>query len=170
MKIKRIHIIGGPGSGKSYASKLLSHSLKIPYYDLDELYFDRKAKKNWTKTPEKARNKAFKKILKKDKWIIEGVYYKWVHNSFSEAEVIIVLNSNVYIRTWRILKRFILRKIGLGKIKKESLKEFIDLLKWNHTFDNDWLIKAKNSIKKFNKKTKYFNKADDAIDYLINKQ
>lgn len=167
MIIKRIHIIGGPGSGKSYASKLLSHSLKIPYYDLDDLYWDRKSKKYGIKTPENVRDAHLKKILKKNKWINEGVYYEWVYSSFSKADIIIVLKPGVYTRAWRILKRFFLRKFGLIKTKKESLKDLIKLLKWNHSFDNTWLISAENSIKKFKIKTKYFNKADSAIEYIL---
>lgn len=162
----KIHILGGPGSGKSYAAKKLSHSLKVPYYDLDDLYWDKKANRYGVKTPQKIRDKKLKAIIKKNNWIIEGVYYEWTHDSFSKADFIIVLKSGVYTRAWRILKRFILRKLGFVKTKKESLKDFIKLFKWNYTFDNDWLIKAENSIKTLKRKTKYFNKADDAINYI----
>ncbi|MFC1685491.1 DNA topology modulation protein FlaR [Nanoarchaeota archaeon] len=168
MKIKKIHIIGGPGSGKSYISNRLSNSLKIPYYDLDDLHWNNKSKKYNIKIPEDVRDKNLKKILKKDRWIIEGVYYKWVQNSFSKADIIIVLKVGVYTRAWKILKRFILRKLGLAKAKKESIRDLIDLLKWNNTYDNDWLIKTEANIKKFKRKTKYFNKADYAINYILN--
>ena len=36
--IKKIHIIGGSGSGKTYISQKISKNLHIENYDLDELY------------------------------------------------------------------------------------------------------------------------------------
>ncbi|MFH0701512.1 MAG: hypothetical protein V2A62_03685 [Candidatus Woesearchaeota archaeon] len=53
LKINKIHIIGGPGSGKSYAAKRLSQLLKIPHFDLDELHWDKNANRYGIKTPEK---------------------------------------------------------------------------------------------------------------------
>ncbi len=38
--LQRIHIIRGPGSGKSYAARHLSHLLFVPAYDLDDLFWD----------------------------------------------------------------------------------------------------------------------------------
>jgi adenylate kinase family enzyme len=35
----RIHILGGPGSGKTTLAQGLSSRLHIPHYDLDKLYW-----------------------------------------------------------------------------------------------------------------------------------
>ena len=40
MKYRKIHIIGGPGSGKSYIAKKLSTLYNIKAYDLDDLFWD----------------------------------------------------------------------------------------------------------------------------------
>jgi len=166
-KMSKISIIGGPGSGKSYAARRLSQLLKIPYFDLDELKWSRKANRYGIRAPENIRDKKLNNILKKDKWIIEGVYYDWVHDGFIKADRIIVLKSNVYLRDCRIIKRFISRKLRLVRSKKENLRDLFKLLKWNHQFDSDYLVKIELCIKKFRKKTRYFNKADDAIDYIL---
>ena len=39
----KIHIIGGPGSGKTYLAEKLSKELGIQHYDLDELQWDNKS-------------------------------------------------------------------------------------------------------------------------------
>ncbi len=166
VRLSKIHIIGGPGSGKSYAAKKLLSLLKIPCFDLDDLMWDRKANRYGVKTPKSIRDRRFKKILKRNSWIIEGVYYQWVSDSFPQADIIIILNPSKYLRDWRIIKRFILRKIGLIKSKKEPIGNFFQLLKWNHEYDDTYLIKTESSIKKFKGKIKYFNKADEAVDYI----
>ena len=39
----KIHIIGGPGSGKTFLAEKLSKELGIRHYDLDELQWDNKS-------------------------------------------------------------------------------------------------------------------------------
>jgi adenylate kinase family enzyme len=89
MKYKKIHIIGGPGSGKSYLAKKLSGRYSIPCYDLDDIFWD-KNQREYIRTPEEARQKKLSTILKNDSWIIEGVYYKWLADSFEDADKIVV--------------------------------------------------------------------------------
>ena len=36
----KIHIVGGPGSGKSFLAEKHSTQYGIPHYDLDELQWD----------------------------------------------------------------------------------------------------------------------------------
>lgn len=38
--INKIHIIVGSGSGKTYLANILSTKLKIPTYDLDNIFWD----------------------------------------------------------------------------------------------------------------------------------
>ena len=87
----KIHILGGAGSGKSYIAKQLSQQFHIPYYDLDDLFWDRNANEYGIKTPEKERDLALKAILLNNDWIIEGVYIDWLKPSFHAANKIFVL-------------------------------------------------------------------------------
>jgi adenylate kinase family enzyme len=146
MRYRRIHIVGGPGSGKSRVAKRLSATYGIDAYDLDDLFWDRSANNYGTRAAEEDRNLALKNILKNKSWIIEGVYYQWLSQAFKEADLIIILITPVWIRHWRIFKRFIKRKLGLIPSKKESLRDFWMLVKWNHKFDSDNLIRIREFI------------------------
>ena len=103
----KIHIIGCSGTGKTYLAKKLSNKYNIPHYDLDNIYWDNSSEKYGIKTEVEKRDKLLQKILEKDDWIIEGIYYKWLEQSFKNADIIYILDLPKYIYKFRIIKRFI---------------------------------------------------------------
>jgi adenylate kinase family enzyme len=107
MDIKRVHIIGTSGSGKSFLAKKLSNLLKIKVYDLDDLFWKRKYN---IERDEKERIKLLKNITKKNKWIIEGVYSSWVEDSIKRSNLIIWLDPPAHILSYRLILRFFRRK------------------------------------------------------------
>lgn len=130
----KIRIIGCGGSGKTYFAKRLSQKYNIPNYDLDDIQWDNSQNSYGVKMPVEKRNQMLNDILQQPEWIIDGVYYAWVQRSFEEADMIYVLNMPKYLYSFRIIKRFINRKIGLENGKKETLKSVYNLLKWTDTF------------------------------------
>jgi adenylate kinase family enzyme len=137
MQYRKIHIIGGPGSGKSYIARKLSTLYNIHAYDLDDIFWDRHTNAYGTKAREESRDTALSEILKKESWIVEGVYYSWLSQAFKDADLIIMLTTSKWIRHWRLIRRFIRRKFGISTSKKETLSDFLELVKWNHKFDSD---------------------------------
>lgn len=130
----KIRIIGCSGSGKTYFAKRLSQKYNIPNYDLDDIQWDNSQNSYGVKMPVEKRNQMLNDILQQPEWIIDGVYYAWVQRSFEEADMIYVLNMPKYLYSFRTIKRFINRKIGLENGKKETLKSVYNLLKWTDTF------------------------------------
>ena len=150
MKYKKLHIIGGPGSGKTYCARQLSKKWDIDHFDLDNIFWDKSVNHYGIKNSKNKREEELKKILKKDKYIIEGVYYSWLKESFKSADLIIILKPSVWLRDYRIIRRFIKRKLGLIKSKKETLRDLINLLKYNHSYDQNNLQNALQIINKNN--------------------
>src|SRR6056297_2751895 len=111
MEYKKIHIIGGPGSGKTYCAKRISKRYNISYYDLDNIFWEDTNSGYGVKKDKNKRDKELSNILNRDNYIIEGVYYSWLKNSFKTADLVIVIKTSVYIRDFRIIKRFIKRKL-----------------------------------------------------------
>ena len=83
-----------------------------------------------TKRDPRERDALLDGILRKDDWIIEGVYYAWCARSFEEADRIILLSVPRRVYRARILRRFIKRKLAPENGKKESLRSLAALLKW----------------------------------------
>lgn len=132
----KIRIIGCSGSGKTYLAKRLSEKYNIPNFDLDDIQWDNSQNSYGVKIPIEKRNQMLNDILQQPDWIIEGVYYAWVQKSFEDADVIYVLDMPKWLYRFRIIKRFIKRRVGLENGKKETLKSVYNLLKWTNTFQN----------------------------------
>ena len=133
----KIRIIGSCGSGKSYLSRNLSKKFMTPHYEIDNMIWDRSAGNR--RYPEEERNSKFFSIVDSDSWIIEGVQYKWTDASFREADLILILNPNVFLRDYRIIKRFIRSRLGLETWNyKQSFQNLIKMIvKWNHEYNLD---------------------------------
>ncbi|MCF7755042.1 DNA topology modulation protein FlaR [Paenibacillus xylanexedens] len=132
----RIHIIGSTGSGKTYLGQVLSEKLNIKIYELDTVMWSSKVEFSGKNSPD-VRDKLLHKIIDNDSWIVEGVYYKWLSDSFSRADVIYYLDTNVLIRHFRIIMRFVKQRIGAERsIYKQTLRGLIEMLIWNHKFNS----------------------------------
>ena len=104
---KKIFILGTSGSGKTTLAKKLSKHLKIAHYDLDDIFWINKYDK---KLPRYKRKIKLKKLVKKSKWIIEGVYGSWTGAAIRESEIIIWLLPGRLTLSKRLILRGITRE------------------------------------------------------------
>ena len=142
----KIHIIGGPGSGKTYLAEKLSKELGIQHYDLDELQWDNKSDSYGVKRESGERDHLLADVLNKNDWIIEGVYYAWCQQCFSDADKIYVLSVPRYKYRYRIIRRFVRRKLSLEQGKKETLKSLPQLLKWADKYQQVNLVEIRKLL------------------------
>ncbi len=157
----KIHIIGCSGSGKTYLATALSNKYNIPHFDLDDIQWDNNTQGYGVKMPIEKRNELLKSILNNNEWIIEGVYYAWVKQSFEDADKIYVLDMPRYLYICRIIVRFVKRKLGMQKGKKETLQSLYKLLKWTETFQNKNLKEIKSILDKYNSKVIWITNKKD---------
>jgi adenylate kinase family enzyme len=161
MNPKKIHIIGGCGSGKSYISKKLSKKLNIPYFDLDDVFWDNKQRTMGIERNPAKRNKKLLNIINKKKWIIEGIFISFTKPSFKKADLIVVLKPSTFTLIFRITKRFIKRKLGIEHSKKkETLKEFTKLLKFTKIYYKTKFKETLEILKPYQNKTIIITKSN----------
>lgn len=163
MSAGRIHIVGGPGSGKSVTAARLSESCGIPCTDLDQLFWQQAAGRYGVKTPSGERDVALKRILAQPCWITEGVYHSWVQECFEKADVVLIMETPVWLRHGRILARFVRRRLGLEKSKRESLSDLLRLLRWNHAYDGDTLAAVRRTVEGLGRQCVGCKNSDDAL-------
>ena len=162
----KIHIIGCSGTGKTYLAKKLSKKYNIQHYDLDDIQWDNSADGYGLKMPVNKREELLKQILNQESWIIEGVYYAWVTESFQMADVIYILDLPSYIYKYRIIIRFIKRKLGIEKGKNETFKSLYNLLKWTNKCPNNNLKEIKKILKQYESKVVWISDSRE-IDRII---
>ena len=147
----RIYIIGTSGSGKTYFAKKLSQKLGIPFYDSDDVGFIEKFSKS---RPVQDRKKLIDKISKKKKWIIDARVTSWAREPMKKADLIIWLRTSPFIRTLRILKRYLARKMNGKRGYSESMKEIIKLIRFSLSYEKSKSGSGLNETFKFLKNNK----------------
>jgi len=147
MNCRRVHILGGSGSGKSHVARKLADAYGIEVLDLDTIFWDNASGEYNRRADDETRDRALKEFINRDAWIVEGVYHTWLTPSFRAADVIIILATPVWLRQWRIVRRFAARKMGLAPAKgNETLASLWGLLRWNRAYDGDNLARARAMI------------------------
>ena len=162
----KIHIIGCSGSGKTYLANALAKKYNIPHFDLDDIQWDNNAEGYGAKRPLEERNALLLEILKNHEWVIEGVYYAWVQQSFDEADIIYVLDMPRYLYKSRIIMRSIKRKLGIQQGKRETLKSVHNLLKWTETFQNKNLKEIKAILDRYEHKVIWLSNKKDVSEII----
>ena len=98
-----MYIIGGTGSGKTFLGKAISERYDILLYEMDDIFWKNMGERE--KRSDKEREELLMSVINSEKWVAEGVFYKWVTPVFDRADIIIVLKVNKWIRLYRMIKR-----------------------------------------------------------------
>ncbi|WP_211748622.1 shikimate kinase [Paenibacillus sp. Marseille-Q4541] len=159
----KIRIVGSCGSGKSTLARKLSREYGIPYFEIDNMIWNREYE--GVRYSQAERDERFKDTLEMKTWIMEGVQFDWTTESFEQADVILILNPSVIIRDYRIVKRFVLSRTGFQQWNyKQSVKNLCKMMiEWNHGYDVAKVIEVTNP---YANKRRIIKRSDEALDYI----
>lgn len=150
----KILIIGPSGSGKTTFAKKLTQKTKFPYFDLDNVYWNNDGDKKFIfKRTQEERVNLIHRITQHSDWIVDGIYTKdWATPVYEQADHILFIHTNLWLRDYRILKRFLKRLFGIEKNEPNgSIRALIALLCFNHRIEKDYRQKIDTKIKECGK-------------------
>lgn len=100
--VKRIHIIGGAGSGKTTLAHQLRSKSGFPVYELDKIGYEGGA---GAKVPLAQKLEQIQRIANEPAWITEGIFLWWTEALFQQADRIVWLDLPARVALWRIILR-----------------------------------------------------------------
>lgn len=102
---RRIHIIGGPGSGKTWLARELHRATGLPHHELDRIAGDGEPPKFLPPRPVEQRRAALHEIAVTPAWITEGSSALWTGELLAAADCIIWLDVGRRAAIPRIIRR-----------------------------------------------------------------
>lgn len=170
MPYQRIHILGGPGSGKSTIARALSQTFDLPVFGLDHVFAEDTALLYDRQIPPPDRQAKLDAITSRPTWIIEGTDCKWIGSAFERADMIIILDVSVWRRDWRIVTRYFRWRYSQDMLfTRQTLARLPYLyqdLMWNHRYDTRELVQARQSLLPYQDKVIETQHPSDVFDEI----
>jgi adenylate kinase family enzyme len=110
MAVRRIHVTGGPGSGKTRLAQRLAATLGVPFVDLDGMTValdGRIAHPVAAALFADQMQAAIEPVLRQDAWVSDGAYLGWALPFFEAADVIVWMQTSWRVASYRILLRHV---------------------------------------------------------------
>ena len=161
--MKRIMVIGCPGSGKSTFSKALHEITDIPLYHLDMMYWNA----DRTTVDKAVFREKLSSTIQKSQWIIDGNYGSTIELRLQACDTVIFLDYPVDVCLNGIRERRGKARTDLPWIEKsdEEDAEFIEFIK---NYNSQSRPEVMALLDKYPNKNIYiFKSRDEANEFLI---
>lgn len=121
VNFNRIHIIGGPGSGKTTLARNIGSYLGIETFELDQIAF---TGQDFAERPFSERVADISAIANRTAWVTEGLFVHWTDDLLENARIIVWLDNVTWQRgILRIARRFVQSALHEAK-KRQGLQRF----------------------------------------------
>ena len=160
--MKRILIIGCPGSGKSYLAKKLGALLNLPVIHMDNLYW----KKDKTSITTKELENKLKPYLETDSWIIDGNYHETLKSRLKYATDVFFLDVSREACVRGMLERIDQERDDIPWV--ETKEDAEELIAWTSDYEKRTKKEEETLLKEYpNVKVHRLNSREE-IDLYIN--
>lgn len=165
--MKKVIVIGCPGSGKTTFSEKLQKCTGIPLYYLDAIWH----KPDKTHIPREEFDKRIAEIFSTPEWIIDGNYNRTVEMRLKQCDTVFLFDLPTEVCIQGATERLGKGRYDLPWIEKELDSEFESFIK---AFSEESLPKIYDLIEKYKSDRQVIifksrQAADDYIDELMNK-
>ena len=159
-KMRKVIVIGCPGSGKSTVSRALHNKTGIPLYHLDMMY--------WNADKTTVEKSAFLErlyvVLEKDEWIIDGNYGSTMELRMAACDTVIFLDYPLDVCLDGIRARRGKPRSDMPWIETEEDAEFIEFIK---NYKEEQKPKVLDLLEKYgDKNIVIFKSREEAVAFL----
>ena len=159
--MKKVIVIGCPGSGKSTVSRTLHNKTGIPLYHLDMMY--------WNADKTTVEKSVFLKrlfdVLEKDEWIIDGNYSSTMELRMAACDTVIFLDYPLDVCLDGIRERRGKPRSDMPWIETEEDSEFIEFIK---NYNEQQKPKVLELLKKYSDKNIIILESREQADAFLN--
>ena len=159
--MKKVIVIGCPGSGKSMVSRALHDKTGIPLYHLDMMYW------NADKTTVEKRGflELLSAVLEKNGWIIDGNYGSTMELRMAACDTVIFLNYPLDVCLDGIKERRGKPRSDMPWIETEEDAEFIEFIK---NYNEQQKPKVLELLEKYSDKNIVILRSREQADAFLN--
>ena len=159
--MKKVIVIGCPGSGKSTVSRALHNKTGIPLYHLDMMYWNA----DKTTVEKSVFLERLSVVLEKDEWIIDGNYGSTMELRMAACDTVIFLDYPLEICLGGIKERRGMPRSDMPWIETEEDAEFIEFIK---SYNEQQKPKVLELLEKYSDKNIVVFKSREQADAFLN--
>lgn len=158
--MKKVIVIGCPGSGKSRLSKALSEKTGLPLYHLDMMYW----KADKTKVEKSLFLERLSEAIENEEWLIDGNYSSTMEMRLEACDTVIFLDFPKELCIKGIMERFGKPRSDMPWIETEEDAEFMEYIKGFNEQSRPAIIKL---LEKYCEKNIFVLKNREEADAFI---
>ena len=159
--MKKVIVIGCPGSGKSTVSRTLHNKTGIPLYHLDMMYWNA----DKTTVEKSVFLERLSAVLEKDEWIIDGNYGSTMELRMAACDTVIFLDYPLAVCLDGIKERRGNPRSDMPWIETEEDSEFIEFIK---SYNEQQKPKVLELLEKYRDKNIIIFKSRKQADAFLN--
>ena len=159
--MKKVIVIGCPGSGKSTVSRVLHNKTGIPLYHLDMMYWNA----DKTTVEKSVFLERLSAVLEKDEWIIDGNYGSSMELRMAACDTVIFLDYPLEVCLGGIKERRGKPRSDMPWIETEEDADFIEFIK---SYNEQQKPKVLELLEKYSDKNMVILRSREQADAFLN--
>ena len=159
--MKKVIVIGCPGSGKSTVSRALHNKTRIPLYHLDMMYWNA----DKTTVKKSVFLERLSAAIEKDEWIIDGNYGSTMELRMAACDTVIFLDYPIDVCLEGIKERREKPRSDMPWIETEEDAEFTEFIK---NYNEQQKPKVLELFKKYDDKNIIILRSREQADAFLN--